>query len=188
MASTLIIEDGTNVANANSYVTLTEFRAYALARGITLSLVDATDDAIMYKAMDYIETRLKEAQGMRAFVDQVLEWPRAEIDYYDTELGYVASTTYGIMINCMRVDIDFIPTQLKTIQMQVGLAIQAGVDFANYSEEQKFVIEEKVAVIQQKYSDKFGMSGNVSISSINNLFDVVLYACGNTGGLRTVRV
>lgn len=188
MASTLIIEDGSNVANANSYVTLVEFRAYALARGVTLSLVDATDDAIMYKAMDYMESRLKEAQGMRAFVDQVLEWPRAERDYYDDELGYIASTTLGIMINCMRVDIDFIPTQLKTLQMQIGLAIQAGVDFANYGQEQKFVIEEKVGPLGTKYSDAFGSSGNVSISSIDKLFDIVLYSCGNGAFLKTVRV
>lgn len=187
MASTLIIEDGTNVLNANSYVDLTEFRAYALARGITLPLVDAEDDAILYKAMDYLESRLVDAQGMRAFDDQSLEWPRAEIDYQGED-GNVASTTKGIMINCQRVDIEYIPPQLKTLQMQIGLAINSGVDFSNYGEEQKFVIEEKVGPLGTKYSENFGQSGSVTISSIEKLFDIVLYPCGGGGFLKVVRV
>ena len=38
----LIIENGTNVAGANSYATLTEILAFAALRGVTLSAVDAT--------------------------------------------------------------------------------------------------------------------------------------------------
>lgn len=188
MASTLIIEDGTNVTGANSYVTLTEFRAYALARGVTISAVDATADAIMYKSMDYIESKLRESQGMRAFVDQVLEWPRAEIYSSSRTAGLIASTVYGISINCMKVDIDFIPQELKTLQMQVGMAINAGIDFANYSQEQKFVIEEQVGPLKQKYSEAFGQSGGISISSIDRLFDILLYPCGGGGFLTNVRV
>lgn len=88
----------------------------------------------------------------------------------------------------MKVDIDFIPQELKTLQMQVGMAINAGIDFANYSQEQKFVIEEQVGPLKQKYSEAFGQSGGISISSIDRLFDILLYPCGGGGFLTNVRV
>lgn len=188
MASTLVVENGTNVANANSYVTLTEFRAYALLRGVTISADDAIADAIMYKAMDYIENRLRQAQGMRAYVSQLLEFPRAEVYSSSTTAGLIASTTYGIMINCMKIAIGSIPKQLKLLQMQVGLAINSGVDFAHYSQEQKFVISEKVGPLEQKYSESFGSVGGISIASIDSLFDILLYPCGGGGFLTNVRV
>ena len=43
MAITITVEDGSNVANANSFVTIAEARSYAVERGVTLS---ATDDDV----------------------------------------------------------------------------------------------------------------------------------------------
>ena len=48
----LVIEDGSRVAGANSYVTLAEARAFASARGVTLSAVDATLEPFVIKAFD----------------------------------------------------------------------------------------------------------------------------------------
>lgn len=73
---TLIIEDGTEVTNANSYVTLAEARAYALARGVTLSATDSVVEILVIKAMDYLESFDNDFKGMRADSEQTLSWPR----------------------------------------------------------------------------------------------------------------
>ena len=55
MAITLVIEDGTGVVNANSYITVAEAKAYAESRGVTLG----SDDSIaanLVLAADYMET------------------------------------------------------------------------------------------------------------------------------------
>jgi len=51
----LIIEDGTLVANADSYVTLAVARAFAEKRGLVPVATDALE-ADLIKAMDFIES------------------------------------------------------------------------------------------------------------------------------------
>ena len=52
---TIIVEDGTGVEDANSYIDVDELREYAEARGIAFDLDRA--EAAIINAMDYIETR-----------------------------------------------------------------------------------------------------------------------------------
>lgn len=82
---TLIVEDGSNVANANSYLSLTDIRAYATSRGITLP-VDALLEPMVFKSMDYIESVGSNFQGTPRYTApdytaQSLQWPRAAILY-----------------------------------------------------------------------------------------------------------
>lgn len=76
MAITLIIEDGTGVLNANSYITVAEAKAYAESRGVTLG-TDDTIAANLVLAADYMETtgpyKLYPYSQM-----QGLEFPRRE--------------------------------------------------------------------------------------------------------------
>lgn len=184
----LTIETGLNVPNANSYLDLTAIRAYASARGVTLSVVDATLEPLVIKAMDYIESFRSEFQGMRTFPTQPLQWPRAEISYTDFYLGQIASE-YGIMIDCVTIANNVIPQQLKDVLCQVVMAINAGVNFANYNQDQKFIIEEKVGPLSWKFSESGGDGTSISVGSIDDMMDILLYPCGNDGSvLRTVRV
>jgi hypothetical protein len=72
----IVVEDGTVVAGANSYLSLAAVRAFALARGVTLSATDATVEVQLIKAKDYIEARDAYFVGRRVSEDQVLCWPR----------------------------------------------------------------------------------------------------------------
>jgi protease II len=83
----LIVEDGSLVANANSYITLAEYKAWADARGLTYSADDTTVEQQILRAMDYLE-RI-EYIGNKANENQPLQWPRTEalID------GYYADAT-----------------------------------------------------------------------------------------------
>jgi hypothetical protein len=77
---TLIIEDGSGVANANTYVSVADARAYAALRGLTLPASDPAVEVLLVLACDYmqqVETRFK---GERTLGDgQVLAWPRAGV-------------------------------------------------------------------------------------------------------------
>jgi hypothetical protein len=99
----LTVEDGSNVANADTYATIAEARAYALKRGVTLPVSDSTVEAYMIEAMDLIE-RLN-FQGERRYLqDQPLEWPRSNVWLHDDVL-----------------DQDEIPQLLKDAQCRLAM-------------------------------------------------------------------
>jgi hypothetical protein len=187
---TIIVEDGSNVANSNSYLSLNDIRTYASLRGVTLSVVDATLEPMVIKAMDYIESFRDQFQGMQTYDDQSLQWPRSEIEYVDETIGYVASSL-GIMIDCRRIDPDVIPKVLKDLLCQCTMAVNAGIDFANFSQEQKFVTSEQIGPLKQTYANPTeggSTSGVPYIESIMNMIDILLYPCNDGVFLRTVRV
>lgn len=97
---TIIVEDGTQVTNANSYVTEAEAEAYALARGITL--VTDTEQLII-RSMDYLESL--QFKGIKVQSDQALQWPRANV------------TIDGYFLN-----IDEIPDELKNGLIEIVMA------------------------------------------------------------------
>jgi len=72
----LIIEDGSQVSGANSYVTLAQVRAYGLSRGVALSEADATLEAQVIESMDYLESFADRFKGELVARDQPLSWPR----------------------------------------------------------------------------------------------------------------
>lgn len=183
---TLIVENGTNVPNANSYLSLVDIRAYCTNRGVTLP-VDALLEPMVFKAMDYIESFGTDYQGMITYPTQALQFPRAEILYADYFQGAVSSS-YGIMINCSRIVNNIIPKALKDLLCQCVLAVNAGVDFANLIQTQKFTTKEKVGPLEVTYSDKYGIAGVPDIDSIDTYLDTLMYPCGNDGAyLRTVK-
>lgn len=83
----LIIEDGSIVANAQSYASAADVRAFAILRGVALSADDAVVEAQIISAMDYIESKEPKMKGSRVESTQSLSWPRANApiqcnDYY----------------------------------------------------------------------------------------------------------
>jgi hypothetical protein len=103
----LIIEDGTGVVGANSYVSVAEFQAWLAARGYTIT---GNPEQLLLRAMDYIESL--NYWGMPVICDQDLAWPRAWVP----------------MDGCCYFNSNQIPEDLKTAQMQVARSIDAGVD------------------------------------------------------------
>lgn len=207
---TIIVEDGSNVANANSYLSLADIRTYSLNRGITLPALDTDLEPMVFKSMDYIESVASDYQGTPTYTapdytPQSLQFPRSAILYqsiypltqytffnpylnpnYDPDSyprvnydGIKPSPTRGIMIDCVRIANNIIPQALKDLLGQTVLATNAGIDFANYGEEQKFTTKEKIGPLEAQYSEKFGKNGEIIISSINKYFKTLTCACGN---------
>jgi len=127
----LVVEDGSLVAGANTYITLAEFKAWADDRGISYGTDDAVNKQI-YRAMDYFE-RLQFI-GNKANENQPLQWPRTEalID------GYYADATE-------------IPPQVK-IAVYEAVLVEAAGDSELETQDRR-TIREKVGDIEVQYAE-----------------------------------
>ncbi len=103
--ATIVIEDGSNVAGANSYITEAELATYALDRGVTIAAADTK--VLLIESIDYLESL--NYKGFKRFTDQVLQWPRLDV-----------------IVDDLLLDSDVIPTLLKDGQAEVALAIDSG--------------------------------------------------------------
>lgn len=102
----LIIEDGTIVANANSFATDEEFKIYANIRNFDVPATQPDRESLLVQAMDYLFSKESSMKGCRVSVDQELMYPRS-----------------GVCANGFNIASDAIPTSLKNAQME--LAIQS---------------------------------------------------------------
>lgn len=135
----LVIEDGSVVVSANSYVTAVQIEAYAEARGVTLT----TDPEILaVKAMDFIEAQ--RFIGVKTLQSQPLQWPRT-----------------GAYIDGFEVDVATIPEELKSAQMATAVAIDTGYD--PLAPIERGVVRQKVGSIEVEY-DQGGMTTSYSRS------------------------
>lgn len=101
----IIVEDGTIVAGANSYITEAELADYATARGLTITPGD--EEMYIIESTDYLET-LKFI-GTKMTRDQSLQWPR-----------------YNVAIDGWSYLPTDIPPQLKNAQLVIALSISQG--------------------------------------------------------------
>ncbi len=102
---TVVIEDGTVVTGANSYDSVANIEAFALARGVTL----INTEQLIHKAMDWLETQ--NFQGWKYSASQPLQFPRV-----------------GVVIDNYVLPTAQIPTQLKTTEALLVMEIFAGND------------------------------------------------------------
>jgi hypothetical protein len=108
----LIVEDGTIVPGAESYISVADASTYHTARGNTAWAALATDalrEAALRRATDYMRQAYRSRwQGYKVNEDQALDWPR-----YDVEVeGYA-------------VDSDIVPTEIKNACAELALRASA---------------------------------------------------------------
>lgn len=142
MSATIIVEDGTIVAGANSYVSAATLSTYASDRGVTIT---GTSEDLLIEAMDYIESL--EYIGLQLTEDQPLSWPRSNavkkrIYWYDT---------------------NEIPADLISGLCEVALAIDAGNGPLDNLE--RATSKEKVGDLEVEYKDSSASS--VIVKKIN---------------------
>lgn len=165
----LIIEDGTGVVGANSYIDAATARAYADARGLTLPAADAEVERLLVKAMDFIESFRGEFQGIKTSVDQALQWPRR-----------------GALLDGYPIDEDAIPTVLASAQAQ--LAADANLQDLMPIGTGKEVVMEKVDVVQVQYAETGDANPQPIFTKAEALLKPLLKSGLFGGVLRSVRV
>lgn len=173
MAITITVEDGTGVADANSYVSIADARTYAANRGVTLPADNDAVAAMLIKATDYLEAQACKYQGQKTNCDYALQWPRS-----------------GVVICCVEIANNVIPKQLKDAQSALvvaqneGLVLQPNVTAGDY------VTEETVGPITTKYADPIKAGITARFTGVDSLLEPLFFSsCGQVGfALRTVRV
>ena len=129
----LVIEDGSIVAGANSYVSVSDFTTFLDDRGLEFSGAGPDEEQCLTIAMDYLETR--SYLGYRVDDAQELSFPRS-----------------GIYIDGVLVADDAIHKDLKLAQMEVAYAVDQGNNpLSTLGRETK---KEKVGDIEVEYFDK----------------------------------
>ena len=135
----IIVEDGTGLATAESYISVADASTYFTARGnTTWDALDegeatAAREAALRLATDYMTAVYRERwEGVRYTEDQVLCWPRA-----------------GVVRDSWSVDIDEIPVEIKHACAE--LALKSASDDLQADLTQS-VVREKVGVIEVEYN------------------------------------
>jgi hypothetical protein len=156
MAVTIIVEDGSIVANANSYDSLANVRAYAEQRGIELPSSDDELGAMVIKAMDYLEALQYQGLKTDAFM-QALQWPRQCVEIDETELAD-----------------DTIPKQLKNALGALVLAVKEGIVLQPNFKPQDYVIEETVGPITTKYANPIEIGIQTRMTAVDSILAPLL--------------
>ena len=123
----LIVEDGSQVTNSNSYVSRADYIAYTASIGVTIT-DDETADQQLVKAAEYIDGHEVNLIGTLVDRDQSMAFPRTDLFIQ----GWFWSS-------------DEIPKQVKEAQMLYALDINSGEDLYNRSiNENRPVTKERI--------------------------------------------
>lgn len=164
----IVVEDGTGVVGANSFVTVAELRAYATARGIILP-ADPGCEPFLVTSFDFLFTVEPRMTGVRTYAVQEGPYPRT------------GSTEYGVEVAA-----NYIPKSLKKGQLQLALDASQGVPLVANDTAEPAVKREKIGPIDTEYFDGGVASEGASLTLAYSFLDPIL--TGSTFGIRTVRV
>jgi hypothetical protein len=130
----LVIEDGSGVDGAESFATVTEARAFATKRGVTLSATDSVVESALRNAADFLNSLESRYKGSRTNAEQALCWPRTDVELFGVDFA-----------------VDEIPVQLGQAQCQLCIDINAGTVLMPTGAGRE-VIRTKVDVIETEYA------------------------------------
>ena len=144
---TVIVEDGSIVANANSYVAVADADAYFALRNNTVwaGLNATTQKApFLISAVDYMQQMYRMRwYGWRDNLNQTLDWPRLWVQQFDAPGNYGPAPYYFSP--------NVIPQEVKTAQMMLAVRIANG-DLAPDITREDMASSVKVGPIQIDYS------------------------------------
>ncbi len=150
----LIIEDGTQVANSNSFVTDLEYTTYATLKGLTIGVDAAARKIDLLAGMDYILSQEDCLQGRRVSSTQSVMFPRVGVYLF----GYAVNS-------------DVIHDYVKNSQMEAAAYNTSGTLLSNI--ETTNVQREKVDILEREYF-KGGKRSNVNLQRVNAYLEPLL--------------
>lgn len=109
----LIVEDGTIVAGANSYVSRSDYIEFASRRGVAVDDNESADVPLL-QAAQFIDSHGDRLKGTQVSRSQPMAYPRTDL-----------------IIEGFEWDDDEIPTAVTLCQMALALEIRDGVDLYN---------------------------------------------------------
>lgn len=172
----LIVEDGTQVANANTYASL----AYASTYFSSIGKADdwgnlADQTAVLIRAQQYMYRVYHNSwAGYRVANSQALDWPRVWVPILDVAGGFGPYPNY--------IAVTTIPDQVK--QAQCELALRFGVNGDLITDLPQQVLSEQVGSVKVTYDPS---SPGFTIYREINLILSALLANSNSANTRLIR-
>jgi hypothetical protein len=159
----LIVEDGTGLANSDSYQTLANARVSAQLLGFALPAQDVEAEQALRNGARYVDGFEGSFSGTRLLSTQALSYPR--------ENSY---RCYGR--NTIDVGSDSIPTDLITAQLMAAAEYGKGTDIMPVNDGLSIASSEVVGAVKESYFDN-GKSGNeiqitIAIDALRSLLCV----------------
>jgi len=152
---TLIVEDGSIVAGANSYTSLVDARDFLGSIGYQLNIDDAIAEQQLIRGFAYINSFETSYQGCRVSATQEGSFPRI-----------------GVYLNGFPVESNTIPSQI--IQAQCLAAYEENQESGSLfpsGSQQTITSEEVVGAIKVSYADNGLDSNSKSFAYINSLLN-----------------
>ena len=163
---TVIVEDGSQVSNSDSYVSRADYITYAASVGVTIA-DDETADVQLINSATYIGNHEDNLKGTLVARDQSMAYPRN-----------------NLVIDGWSWSNDEIPRQVILCQMTFALDINAGEDLYNRSQNPSLITKkEKVDVIEVEYAVSENTGQKLSKSSTG---DALLASLLNNNGLFSI--
>jgi hypothetical protein len=161
----LIIEDGSQVANSNTFITDAEYVAYAAARNLTIGVDAPTREIELILAVDYLTSIEQRFKGTRVESDQSLLYPRRNVIIFSDLF-----------------DQDSIPIQLKNSQAEAAAASNGQSLLTNESNQN--VKRNRLDTLEQEFFE----GGSWSVARLDRV-NATLKELVIAGGFgRTVRI
>lgn len=169
----LIVEDGSQVANANSYASLAQANARRTARAVnpdTDAWLIAEPDvqaSSLISATDFLSGRYRLLwAGFRVSVTQSLDWPRYEVPQLDAPTAYSPFDTFYPN--------NAVPSEVVNATIDLALKVLNGTELDPDLGAQ--VTRETVGPITTVYED--GARQNTFFSAIDSMLQPLLYSGG----------
>jgi hypothetical protein len=167
---TIIVEDGSIVDGANSYISLADARLLLANYGQDLNDNTAQAEIQLLQAMSYIEAYRAKFKGFKVLQTQPLQWPRA-----------------GVCIDDWIIDSDTIPQELINAQVYGAYEIQTGEELQANSDGLSIQSEEVVGAVKSSYYQNGSIEGSVNYVRVNDELNVLLNGGGSRGSVRGIR-
>lgn len=161
----LIVEDGTGLADADSYISLADARAHAASYGYTLPVDDTAAEIALRQGAVYVDLQEPCFSGERVSAIQALSWPRNN-----------AVNAYGFDIAN-----DIIPIQLGRAQVAAAAEYGAGTDVRANDDGKMVTKEEVVGAVVVEYGENGATGGAIVITKAMDALKPLLVSCSNNG-------
>jgi len=147
----LIVEDGTGVADADSYQAVVDARALAVLYGISLPVDDTDVEVSLRKSYLHLNTLESQLQGNRTHTIQTGIFPRS-----------------NVYVNCNLLDSEEIPKDVLLAQLYASEAIESGATTNAIDTGEKLAGFDVKGVYSETYQDNSSIKLNATIQGVNN--------------------
>lgn len=159
----LVVEDGSIVPGADSYLSLSDARAMAAKYGYALPADDTEAEAALRKGAMYIGLFESAMCGRRVSAAQPLSFPRTGISLY----GFPVAN-------------NVIPDQVKLAQVIAGVEYGNGADVRASSDGRVTTMERVEGAVTVQYANNGNTGATISITAADDALRPLL--CGSNNG------